>query len=91
MTEKVFIRKIPLPINVRAFTLPDETGSYNIYINDALSYEQQKKSLKHEIAHILNGDFLKEDSVLEIEEALNKLLKEAFFSDTDTAASSSAL
>ena len=67
MTENFYIRKIPLPLGVRAFTLPYEQGDFNIYINDSLSAEQQLISLKHELRHIVNGDFLKDASAAEIE------------------------
>lgn len=67
MSDEIFIRKIPLPLGVRAFTLPDAQGDYNVYINERLSYEQQMKSLKHEESHILNGDFYSEKSACEIE------------------------
>lgn len=68
MTEDIIIRKIPLPLRVRAFTIPDSDGDYNIYINSNLSDEQQKKSLAHEKSHIENEDFLKSSSAGEIEE-----------------------
>ncbi len=75
MIENVYIRKIPLPLGVRAFTIPDAQGDYNIYINENLSGEQQKKSLEHEKSHILNGDFNKSESATEIEKmALNRLI-----------------
>lgn len=67
MTENIYIRKIPLPSGVRAFTLPDAQGDYNIYINENLSFEQQCKSLEHETAHIKRGDFLRECDALLIE------------------------
>lgn len=69
MQENIFIRKIPLPFGVRAFTLPDAQGDYNVYINEKLSYEQQMKSLEHEKAHIDNGDFLQEENACDIERA----------------------
>lgn len=67
MVENVFIRKIPLPCGVRAFTVPDEQGDYNIYINSNLTIEQQRKSLEHEKAHIKRGDFEKDSSAVIIE------------------------
>lgn len=67
LSDEIFIRKIPLPLGVRAFTLPDAQGDYNVYINEKLSYEQQMKSLKHEESHILNGDFQSEKSARDIE------------------------
>lgn len=76
MSYDVFIRKIPLPSGVRAFTLPDSQGDYNIYINANLSGEQQRKSLEHEKNHILNDDFYKDETAAEIERlALYRLSK----------------
>ena len=56
MTE-IIVRKIPLPPHVRAFTMPDPQGDYNVYINSALSAEQQLCSLQHELKHIRRDDF----------------------------------
>lgn len=68
--QDVIVRLITLPLSVRAFTLPDEQGDYNIYLNCALSFEQQKKSLQHERRHIENGDFDKELPVKLIEKGV---------------------
>ena len=61
MTE-IIVRKIPLPVHVRAFTMPDPQGDYNIYINSALSEEQQRRSLLHELRHIRRDDFFRKDA-----------------------------
>ena len=67
MTE-IIVRKIPLPPHVRAFTMPDPQGDYNIYINCALSSEQQQTSLQHELKHIRRDDFYqREKTAKEIE------------------------
>ena len=29
----IFIREMKMPLTIRAFTVPDENGDYNIYIN----------------------------------------------------------
>lgn len=58
MTE-IIVRIIPLPLHVRAFTMPDPQGDYNVYINCALSEEQQLRSLQHELTHIRRDDFYK--------------------------------
>lgn len=65
--ENIIIRTIPLPSSVRAFTVADESGDYNVYINSQLSFEQQQKSFRHETVHIENGDFYKEMTATEIE------------------------
>ena len=67
--ENIIIRTIPLPSTVRAFTVADESGDYNVYINSQLSFEQQQKSFRHETVHIENGDFYKEMTATEIENA----------------------
>ena len=53
----IFIREMKMPLTIRAFTVPDENGDYNIYINNDLSDEAKKKSLNHEKMHIENNDF----------------------------------
>ena len=53
----IFIREMKMPLTIRAFTVPDANGDYNIYINNDLSDEAKEKSLKHEKMHIENNDF----------------------------------
>lgn len=65
--EDVIVRVMELPVGVRAFTVADEQGDYNVYLNCSLSFEQQQKSLQHERRHIINGDFYKNDSAVSIE------------------------
>lgn len=68
--ENIIIRTIALPTTVRAFTVADESGDYNIYINNRLSFEQQQKSFRHEATHIENGDFYKEMTATQIERTM---------------------
>ena len=51
------VRYIDLPITVKGATVMDYDGFYNIYINSRLSYEEQKKTIAHEMEHIVRGDF----------------------------------
>ena len=74
MNENIIVRYIPLPAGVRAFTIPDAAGDYNIYINAALSSEQQKRSFDHEVCHIENGDFFRNETAVEIEKRMKKRL-----------------
>ena len=76
MSENIIVRCISMPLSVRAFTIPDGQGDYNVYINDALSPEQQKKSLEHEALHIANDDFYKDEDAWSIEGRIKKLLEE---------------
>lgn len=45
----------------------DSDGFYNIYINSRLSYEEQKKTIAHEMEHIVRGDFFSFASLEEVE------------------------
>ena len=56
-----------LPPHVRAFTMQDAQGDYNVYINEAMTYEQRLRSFAHEKRHIDNGDFASELCATEIE------------------------
>jgi hypothetical protein len=44
----IFIREMKMPLTIRAFTVPDANGDYNIYINSDLSDEAKVTALKHE-------------------------------------------
>ncbi len=68
MTE-IIVRRIPLPPHVRAFTMPDAQGDYNVYINSCLSEEQQRSSLQHELRHIRRDDFFRRDGTVKELEA----------------------
>lgn len=63
----VFIREIKMPLSIRAFTVPDSNGDFNIYVNMDLSDEAKRKSLKHEETHIKRNDFYKNIPVKIIE------------------------
>lgn len=39
----------------------NEDGSYTIFINSRLNYEQQMKAYLHAMKHIVGDDFQKED------------------------------
>ena len=65
----IFIREMKMPLTIRAFTVPDANGDYNIYINNDLSEEAKEKSLKHEKKHIENNDFSSSDLARVIEQS----------------------
>lgn len=53
----VIIREIKMPLTIRAFTVPDANGDFNIYLNENLSDEAKMRSLAHEKKHIERNDF----------------------------------
>lgn len=57
---------ISLPYNIKGLTTKNEDESYTIFLNSRLSYEQLKKTYSHELQHIYNDDFSKENvSIIE--------------------------
>lgn len=59
MEYRVFLKN--LPCTIKAFTVKNNDDSYTIIVNARLNYEQQNSSFKHELHHIVNCDFEKED------------------------------
>jgi hypothetical protein len=49
------------PFGVKGSVHKNRDGSYTILIDAHLNYEQQLEVYKHELFHILNEDFNKED------------------------------
>lgn len=54
---EVFIRGLKLPLAIEGATVLDADGNYNVYINTLLSYETQKRTVRHELAHIKKEHF----------------------------------
>ena len=59
--KEIIVRMVALPPHIRAFTLPDAQGDYNVYLNSCLSVEQRRISFMHELRHIFSDDFYKRD------------------------------
>lgn len=53
----IFTKCIEMPIRVRGFTIRDVNGDYYVYINALLNRAGQQDAHKHEMDHILSGDF----------------------------------
>lgn len=58
-----FVRYVALPISVRAVTLPNTDGTFDIYINQNLCEEAQQAALRHELRHIKLGHFYDDEPV----------------------------
>lgn len=48
----VFIREIPLPLDVEGVVLPNPDLTFDIYLNSRLCEERQRATLEHEMNHI---------------------------------------
>ena len=51
----VFIRKLKMPSDVRAFIRQDTEGDYNIYVNEDLPINLLRPTLMHELTHAVRG------------------------------------
>ncbi|MBQ6928079.1 MAG: hypothetical protein IJQ36_07200 [Oscillospiraceae bacterium] len=74
-----YVRLVPLPPKVEGVTLPNDDGSFDIYINSRLSPAQQQETLRHEMRHIRHDHFYLDMDVRRMErqadgEALNAVL-----------------
>lgn len=55
MTDDVHIYIQDLPHKIKGFTVPDADG-YSVYLNAHCSREQNERTLKHELRHIVRCD-----------------------------------
>jgi len=56
-TPRYFTRYVALPSAVKGVTVPNDDGSFSIYINSALPDAQQRATLDHEVRHIVRDHF----------------------------------
>lgn len=57
----VNVKYLKLPCKVKAVSTENEDGSYTVFLNNKLTYEQNRESYLHELRHIQGNDFDKED------------------------------
>lgn len=69
MTVNTFL--IDMPTQVKGQTVKNDDGSYSVFLNTKLSHEQHLLTYAHELRHIEDGDFEKEN-VQDIEEQCHK-------------------
>ena len=63
MGNNIFVRSVPLPEAVRAVVLPNDDGTFDIYINSTLPEELQLRALDHELEHIRRDHLYNDDPV----------------------------
>lgn len=59
-----FVRIIDLPPTVRGITLPNEDGSFSIYINAIFDDAVRREALEHELEHMARGHFYRRDEAV---------------------------
>lgn len=55
--DDIIFRLVDLPLCVKGITMPNNDGTYNIYINARYPENIQRCALLHELKHIKNFDF----------------------------------
>lgn len=65
--ENVITRLIELPPRIKAMTVMDEAGNYNVYLNANSTMEANAASFLHELRHIDHDDFYSQEDIRTIE------------------------
>ena len=60
--DEIYTSVVDLPTSIGGYTIRDNNGDYNIILNARLSYERQARAYRHEMKHIVNGDFFKSET-----------------------------
>lgn len=47
-----YVRTVALPITVEGVSVPNDDGTFDIYINSRLTREKQEEALAHELRHL---------------------------------------
>ena len=58
-----YVRVISLPPTVRGVTLPNDDGTFSIYINALCDDEVRRKALEHELSHMARDHFYKQEPI----------------------------
>ena len=56
-TPEWYVREIKLPRTVDGAVIPNDDGTFDIYLNVLSPYEQREKWLRHEVRHITENHF----------------------------------
>ena len=60
LTDKgIYVREISLPLHIKGVTIPNEDGTFDVYINADLPDYCKCLALKHELKHINLDHFYK--------------------------------
>lgn len=58
-----YVRVLDLPPAVRGVTVPNDDGTFSIYINALYDTDSQRRALEHELEHLARDHFYKEAPV----------------------------
>ena len=52
-----FVRVVELPAAVRGVTVPNDDGTFSVYINALYDTRVQRRTLEHELVHLARDHF----------------------------------
>ena len=70
-TANYFVRFVRLPYTIPGVIVPNDDGTFDIYLNDCIPENQREKAIQHELEHIARDHFYQERPIAEIEEEAN--------------------
>ena len=56
-----FVRLVPLPSGIEGVVLPNDDGTFDIYINSALPENRREEVLRHELRHLTDDHFYRSE------------------------------
>lgn len=62
-----YVHFAPLPHGVEGVSVPNDDGSFDVYINSALSTERRRETLEHELKHLEREHFYVDLSIGQME------------------------
>lgn len=74
-TPEYFVRYVELPLKVDGVTVPNDDGTFDIYINVLHPEAHQRECLEHEVWHITHDHFYNEQPVSDCERDAKKAAK----------------
>lgn len=73
-----FVYLVPLPKKVEGVTVPNDDGTYSVYINSNLPEYVQQAALDHELEHIEYDHLYSNKSIKEIEKEADGAIPNVF-------------
>jgi hypothetical protein len=73
--EEIYVRSLRLPSPIKATTVIDYNGDFNVYVNANLNHDVQDRACEHELRHIYRNHFYNDLPVYENEQDAAVTLK----------------
>ena len=68
-----FVRMVDFPVGAgcNGMVILNDDDTYSVYINARTSADEQKKAMRHEYNHMINGDLYGDKNICDCEAALS--------------------